>query len=75
MQNQLWGKARSYLETSLGIRPDVVGYRLFGQLLEKMGESDAAAEAFRLGLEAATAAESVPALENLTPERPLGSTD
>jgi HemY protein len=74
MQNQLWGKARSYLETSLGIRPDVVGYRLFGQLLENMGETDAAAEAFRLGLEAATAAEGMPALENLTAERPPEST-
>lgn len=74
MQNQLWGKARSYLETSLGIRPDVVGYRLFGQLLEKMGEMDAAAEAFRLGLEAATAAESMPALENMPAVRPPEST-
>ncbi len=69
MQNQLWGKARSYLETSLAIRPNVVGYRLFGRLLEKMGEADAAAEAFRLGLEAATAAQGAPALEKLPPDR------
>ena len=69
MQNQLWGKARSYLETSLAIRPNVVGYRLFGRLLEKMGEADAAAEAFRLGLEAATAAQGAPALEKLPPAR------
>lgn len=68
MQNQLWGKARSYLETSLGIRPDVTGYRLFGRLLEKMGETDAAAEAFRLGLEAATSGPGVPALEQLSPD-------
>jgi HemY protein len=63
IQNQLWGKARSYLETSLGMRPDPVGYRLYGQLLETMGEADGAAEAFRLGLETATAAARLPALE------------
>ena len=73
MQNQLWGKARSYLETSLGIRPDVVGYRLFGQLLDKMGEADAAAEAFRLGLEAATSTASAPALEKLPADRRPGT--
>ena len=63
IQNQLWGKARSYLETSLGMHPDPVGYRLYGQLLQTMGEEDGAAEAFRLGLETATAAARLPALE------------
>lgn len=67
MQNQLWGKARSYLETSLGIRPDPIGYRLYGQLLQTMGEEEGAAEAFRLGLETATARASMPAL--VAPER------
>ena len=69
MQNQLWGKARSYLETSLGIRPDPVGYRLYGQLLQTMGEENAAAEAFRLGLETATAQASLPALAAPDPAR------
>jgi len=69
MQNQLWGKARSYLETSLGIRPDPVGYRLYGQLLQTMGEEDGAAEAFRLGLETATAQASLPALAAPGPAR------
>jgi HemY protein len=54
IQNQLWGKARSYLESSLSLRPDPHAYRLYGQLLEKIGESDAAAEAFRRGLETMT---------------------
>ncbi len=63
IQNQLWGKARSYLETSLGMRPDPDGYQLYGQLLETMGEEDGAAEAFRLGLQTATAAARLPALE------------
>ena len=48
IQNHLWGKARSYLESSLALRPVAEGYRVYGQLLEKMGEPDAAAEAFRL---------------------------
>lgn len=69
MRNQLWGKARSYLETSLGIRPDPVGYRLYGQLLQTMGEEDGAAEAFRLGLETATAQASLPALAGPSPAR------
>ncbi len=69
MRNQLWGKARSYLETSLGIRPDPVGYRLYGQLLQTMGEEDGAAEAFRLGLETATAQASLPALAAPVPGR------
>lgn len=63
IQNQLWGKARSYLETSLGMRPDPAGYQLYGQLLETMGEEDGATEAFRLGLQTATAANRLPALE------------
>lgn len=62
IQNELWGKARSYLESSLALRPVAEGYRVYGQLLEKMGESDAAAEAFRLGLEAATVSTALPAL-------------
>lgn len=70
IQNQLWGKARSYLESSLALRPIAEGYRVYGQLLEKMGEPDAAAEAFRLGLEAATVKPALPALS-----APRGSGD
>lgn len=63
LQNQLWGKARSYLESSLALRPDAHAYRLYGQLLEKMGETDAAAEAFRRGLETVTGHTALPAPE------------
>lgn len=69
IQNQLWGKARSYLETSLGLFPNPVGYRLYGRLLETMGEEHAAAEAFRLGLETATAAVTLPALAAPSPSK------
>lgn len=54
LRNELWGKARSYLETSLAIRPRPETWRIFGELLTQMGESGAASEAFRQGLSAAS---------------------
>jgi len=54
MRNQLWGKARSYLETSLAVRPDAEAYQVYGRLLEEIGEPMGASEAFRLGLDLAT---------------------
>ncbi|HUO82025.1 MAG TPA: heme biosynthesis HemY N-terminal domain-containing protein [Gammaproteobacteria bacterium] len=64
MRNELWGKARSYLESSLAIQPRAVAYQLYGRLLEKLGEAASAATAFRSGLALATDrdADSVPAL-------------
>ncbi|EKD54117.1 MAG: protoporphyrinogen IX and coproporphyrinogen III oxidase HemY, partial [uncultured bacterium] len=38
IQNSLWGKARSYLETSLSFSPSAETYSVLAQLLEKMGE-------------------------------------
>ena len=64
MQEKLWGMARSYLESSIGIRPDPDTYQLYGQLLERLGESVGAAEAFRNGLGLVSPAE-LPALEKL----------
>ncbi len=55
LQNQLWGKARSYLETSLAIRPRAGAYQVYGQLMERLGEADQASEAFRSGLALVTA--------------------
>ena len=48
--NQLWGKARSYLETSLAIRPTPQGYQALGQLMQRVGDREAAARAFQRGL-------------------------
>jgi HemY protein len=48
--NQLWGKARSYLETSLAIRPSPQGYQALGQLMQRVGDREAAARAFQRGL-------------------------
>ena len=50
MANQLWGKARSYVESSLAADPTPEAYSVYGQLLTQLGESGAAADAFRQGL-------------------------
>jgi HemY protein len=49
-RTQLWGKARSYLETSLSIRPTAETCEALGQLLQRIGEKEAAAKAFERGL-------------------------
>jgi len=59
MRHHLWGKARSYLETSLAIRPAPETYRALGQLMTRVGESQSASKAYERGL--AMAAESSPA--------------
>ena len=50
LRNELWGKARSYLETVISLRPTPEAYQEYGQLLNRLGEGDAAADAFRDGL-------------------------
>ena len=50
LRNELWGKARSYLETVIGLRPTPEAYQEYGALLTQMGEADAAADAYRDGL-------------------------
>lgn len=47
---ELWGKARSYLETVISLRPTPEAYQEYGQLLNQLGESEAAATAYRSGL-------------------------
>ncbi len=60
---ELWGKARSYLETSLAITPRTESYALYGQLLDRFGEADNAALAFRSGLSLAVGGgDDLPAL-------------
>jgi len=54
MASELWGKARSYLESSLAIRPEPQSYALLGELLDKLGEPDAAARAYQSGLRMVT---------------------
>jgi HemY protein len=67
LRNELWGKARSYLETVLGMRPTPEAYREYGSLLAQMGEADAAADAFRDGL-GMVAGEPLPAIPHIDDE-------
>ncbi|MEE8306797.1 MAG: heme biosynthesis HemY N-terminal domain-containing protein [Gammaproteobacteria bacterium] len=57
MRVELWGKARSYLETSLAEDPVPEAYELYGRLLTRLGEGDNAAMAYRSGLALATHSE------------------
>ena len=50
IHNQLWAKARSYLESSVAIRPSPAAYHELGQLMLKLDEPQAATEAFSRGL-------------------------
>lgn len=47
---ELYGKARSYLETSIAIRPRLEAYQLLADLLEQLGERDRALQALNDGL-------------------------
>lgn len=50
LRNELWGKARSYLETTIAILPTPEAYQEYGRLLSRLGEADASADAYRTGL-------------------------
>lgn len=64
---ELWGKARSYLETVISIRPTPEAYREYGRLLNQLGEGHAAADAYRAGL-SMVAEQDVPAIPHLDAE-------
>ncbi len=50
LTNELWGKARSYLESLLAVQPEPAAYSLYGQLLDRLGEDEQAGEAYAAGL-------------------------
>ena len=64
IRNELWGKARSYLETVISLRPTPEAYQEYGRLLTQLGETDAAADAYRegLGMVATTTRTAIPHL-------------
>ncbi|SCZ66740.1 heme biosynthesis protein HemY [Thiohalomonas denitrificans] len=50
----LWGKARAYLEASLGVEPRAETYCELGHLLARLGDEQKSGECFQKGLEQAT---------------------
>ncbi len=68
LRNELWGKARSYLETVIALRPSAEAYQEYGRLLTQLGETDAAADAYRDGLGMA-AKSSLRAIPHLGPDQ------
>jgi HemY protein len=67
LRNELWGKARSYFETVISLRPSPEVYQEYGALLNQLGEGEAAAEAYRDGL-GMVAGSNLTALPHLTDE-------
>lgn len=67
LRNELWGKARSYLETVVSIRPTPEAYQEYGRLLNQLGEADAAADAYRAGLNL-VAPSTAPGIPHLEPD-------
>jgi len=62
VRNELWGKARSYLESSIAIRPLPETWHELGQLLMRMGDGEAASDAFQKGLTQTYGGAGVPRL-------------
>lgn len=50
IRNELWGKARSYLESSIAIRATPEAYHELGNLMLSLDENEAATSAFAKGL-------------------------
>jgi HemY protein len=50
VRNELWGKARSYFETSNAIKPSPDAWHDLGQLMLRLGEEESASKAFQQGL-------------------------
>jgi HemY protein len=55
VQQELWGKARSYLEASLAVEPSHTAHLQLAALLERTGKIDEANAAYRKALELALA--------------------
>jgi HemY protein len=65
LRNELWGKARSYLDTVVSIRPTPEVYQEFGRLLNQLGDDEGAANAYRAGLNL-VAGPDLPAIPHLS---------
>ncbi|MDH3978371.1 MAG: heme biosynthesis protein HemY, partial [Gammaproteobacteria bacterium] len=69
IRNKLWGKARSYIETSIGIAPTPAAFHELGQLMLQLDDPAAATNAFAKGLTLSnTGSLNLPQLEKTTPQ-------
>lgn len=50
LRNQLWNKAREYLEQSLAIKPSAEAYAEIGQLMEQLGQKEKSEAYYKKGL-------------------------
>lgn len=73
MAGELWGKARSYLESSLALAPVPDAYALYGRLLTELGDGERAALAFRSGLALASPAAALELKSDAPPLQPPAS--
>jgi HemY protein len=64
VRNELWGKARSYFETSNAIRPSAETWHDMGKLMLRIGDYEAASNSFQQGLTLNYAGADVPRLED-----------
>lgn len=69
LRNELWGKARSYLESVITLRPSPEAFQEYGRLLNQLGETDAAVDAFREGLDLVSEPR-LPAIPDLSETKP-----
>ena len=69
LRAKLWGKARGYLEASIGANGPPAAYRELGHLLEQMGEQEAALALYRRGLAGVGGPEPIPLPEHIGPAR------
>jgi HemY protein len=61
-KNKIWGKARSYFESSLSLRPAPETWHELGKLLTQMGEAESASEAYQQGLSLSYGMPEIPRL-------------
>jgi len=64
LRNNLWGKARSYLEASIGAKGPAEAYNELAHLLENMGEKDLAVKYYREGLSKAPNCQHIVAVKS-----------
>lgn len=60
LNNELWGKAREYLEACIDCGGTVEAYRELGHLLEQLDEKEKALDLYRRGIEQATPRDVTP---------------